>query len=256
MAGKDSGGLGLAVVVVAVLLISGTIKAPDLDVDLDLPSLRDLPAAPTSAAPRDPNPALDDGLLEPAAARAALAKLPIGSRPPEKSDGYRRDAFGPAWDDVDNNGCSTRQDVLYEWVDRSQPVDARRSGRCAHSMWAGTWVSPYDGRARTFTNLKDPQQAQQLPVDHVVPLREAYVSGANDWTADRRLQFANDTTNLVPVSRADNSSKGGSDAAAWRPTKAYQCGYARRYVTVKAKYRLLIDPSEKDALQQMLQRCR
>ena len=66
---------------------------------------------------------------------------------------------------------------------------------------------------------------------------------------------ANDLTNLVVTSSKINNSKGGLDAAAWRPPKAGQCGYATRYVTIKTRYRLGVDTSEKTALRQMLATC-
>jgi hypothetical protein len=50
-------------------------------------------------------------------------------------------------------------------------------------------------------------------------------------------------------------SKGDGDPAAWRPRRAYQCTYARRWVAVKTAWRLALDPSEKAALDQMLAFC-
>lgn len=79
--------------------------------------------------------------------------------------------------------------------------------------------------------------------------------GAKDWTDQQRLMAANDLTNLVVTSGTVNSSKGGLDAAAWRPPKAGQCTFAARYVTIKARYRLGVDTSEKTALRQMLAAC-
>lgn len=61
--------------------------------------------------------------------------------------------------------------------------------------------------------------------------------------------------NLQPTSRAVNPAKGDRDAAAWRPRKPFQCAYATRYITVKAKYTLPVDWSEKVALADMLHTC-
>jgi hypothetical protein len=38
------------------------------------------------------------------------AQLPMKGRAPRT--GYDRDQFGPAWKDVDRNGCDQRNDVL------------------------------------------------------------------------------------------------------------------------------------------------
>jgi hypothetical protein len=53
---------------------------------------------------------------------------------------------------------------------------------------------------------------------------------------------------------ASNQSKGGSGAAQWRPIRETQCGYAVRYISVKAAY-ALADPAERAALVAMLDTC-
>ena len=65
----------------------------------------------------------------------------------------------------------------------------------------------------------------------------------------------NDLRELVASGGASNQSKGGSDAAHWQPVRAAQCGYAVRYVTVKAAYALPTDAAEKVALAAMLATC-
>lgn len=39
-----------------------------------------------------------------------LGSLPVKGRAP--MTGYAREEFGPAWKDVDRNGCDTRNDIL------------------------------------------------------------------------------------------------------------------------------------------------
>jgi hypothetical protein len=112
------------------------------------------------------------GVVVPAPTRAAsgpvgehLEALTVVPRP--RDDGsYRRSAFGRAWVDVDANGCRQRADSLWRDADRSRPFTVRTSGRCTHEMASGTWRDPYTGQSRTFTNLRDSRQAQDLPVDH------------------------------------------------------------------------------------------
>ena len=92
-------------------------------------------------------------------------------------------------------------------------------------------------------------------MDHTVALAVFWRYGAKGWTDQQRLVAANDLDNLVPTSGTVNSSKGGLDAASWRPPKVAQCGFATRYVTIKARYKLGVDNSEKTALRQMLATC-
>jgi hypothetical protein len=131
----------------------------------------------------------------------------------------------------------------------------QRQGRCDHDVLAGTWVDPYTGARLAFTDLKDLHQAQAIQIDHVVPLAEAWVSGASSWTAKRRLRYANDLGDLVASSGPVNASKGAYDPAAWRPKKAHQCSYATRWIAIKHRWRLAVDPSEVAALEDMLARC-
>ena len=174
---------------------------------------------------------------------------------PQDDGSYRRAYFGPAWADTDHSGCRQRADVLYRDVDRSQPYTTRRSGRCAHEMVAGTWKDPYSGEMRTFANLRDTKQAQQIPIDHTLSLAAMWRYGAKDWTDQQRSVAANDLDNLVPTTERMNAAKGGKDAASWRPPRFGQCGFARRYVIIKKRYSLPVDVSERAALRQMLVTC-
>ena len=187
-------------------------------------------------------------------ARTELAGLRLVTRPAPDST-YRRAAFGPAWSDVDHDGCSQRKNALAVAVDRNRPLVERHKGRCAHDVIAGTWTDPYTGKPLTFTDLTNTRQAQQIPIDHVVALATAYRYGASSWTADQRLAFANDLSNLQPTARSTNLSKSDRDPAAWKPAQAFQCDYAVRYITVKSKYALPVDTSEKEALTDMLDNC-
>jgi hypothetical protein len=130
-----------------------------------------------------------------------------------------------------------------------------QQGACDHDVLAGTWHDPYIGRTLTFTDLKDLHQAEAIQIDHVVPLAEAWVSGARHWGHTRREAFANDLGELLAVDGPTNLSKGDRDPASWRPRKGYQCTYARRWIAIKSRYGLAVDPSEKAALTQMLGFC-
>jgi hypothetical protein len=184
----------------------------------------------------------------------ALRHLLVRPRP-VGTEGYVRDAFGSDWIDTDGNGCNQRDDVLLR---DAVPGTTRvaQQGSCDHDVLAGTWRDPYTGRTLRFTDLKDLSQAEAIQIDHVVPLAEAWVSGARLWSTARREAFANDLHELLAVDGPTNMSKGDGDPAAWRPRKGYQCTYARRWIAVKAHYDLAVDPSERAALRQMLGYCR
>jgi hypothetical protein len=183
-----------------------------------------------------------------------LARLVLRPRP-RGTEGYDRDAFGSDWVDTDGNGCNQRDDVLLrDAIPGSTKV--QQQGSCDHDVVAGTWHDPYTDKTLHFTDLKDLSQAEAIQIDHVVPLAEAWVSGARHWSEDRRVAFANDLDELKAVDGPTNMSKGDGDPAAWRPRKGYQCTYAVRWIAIKSRWRLAVDPPEKAALEQMLGYCR
>lgn len=186
-------------------------------------------------------------------AATLLAALPRRKRPVGYGR-YSRSAFGPAWKDIDDNGCNQRDDVLLRDAEPGS-TQLQQQGACDHDVLAGTWVDPYTGVRLAFADLKDVRQAEAIQIDHVVPLAEAWVSGASSWTSARKLRYANDLADLVAASGPVNASKGASDPAAWRPKKVYQCRYASRWIQVKHRWRLAVDESEVRALAAMLQTC-
>lgn len=200
-----------------------------------------------SAAPRNEAPdARRDRML------GVLRQLQIVER--ARPDTYDRDAFGSSWADTDGNGCNQRDDVLLRDAVPGT-VTLGQQGRCEHDVLAGTWIDPYTGRTIVLTDAKSPSQSQAVQIDHVVPLSEAWVSGADRWSGEERRTFANDLGNLLAVDGPTNASKGDDDPAAWRPKKSFQCAYASRWIRVKSGYELAADPSEARALEEMLGYC-
>ncbi|MFF4605216.1 HNH endonuclease family protein [Streptomyces sp. NPDC001339] len=174
-----------------------------------------------------------------ATARTYLAE--IKEAPEGSLDGYSRAKF-PHWSDQ-GNGCNTRELVL-----KRDGTDVQQDNRCA--AVSGKWVSAYDGA--TWTKASD------LDIDHVVPLAEAWRSGAAQWTTERRKELANDLkhSQLIAVTDNVNQEKGDKDPAKWLPPSAsYHCEYARMWVWVKHEYGLTADAAETSALKKILSGC-
>jgi hypothetical protein len=189
-----------------------------------------LPAAASATPP---------GIPSEATARTELAALTV--RADGSSSGYSRDQF-PHWNTV-SGACNTRETVLKR--DGSGVVT---DSSCAAT--SGSWYSPYDGA--TWTASSD------VDIDHMVPLANAWRTGASGWTLTRRTQFANDLTNpqLIAVTDNVNSSKGDQSPATWKPPRtAYWCTYSKMWVHVKYRYSLTVNTSEKSALTTMLGSC-
>ncbi|SDT44479.1 Protein of unknown function [Microlunatus soli] len=171
--------------------------------------------------------------------QTAIGDLSVAT---EHRDGYERDKFN-LWIDADDDGCDTRDEVLI-----SEAEDAPDVGSGC-SLSGGRWYSYYDGVSQTSTS--------DIDIDHVVPLAEAWDSGAGDWTADRREAYANDLDDyrtLVGVTDSVNQSKSDQDLAEWLPDQQ-QCRYLREYVAVKIRWTLAVDSAEKSAMEDLAAGC-
>ena len=181
-------------------------------------------------------------------ATAVLNTLPVKGRAP--GTGYSRAQFGPAWDDVDHNGCDTRNDILA----RDLATTVARPGTRGCIIVSGVLTDLYTARVIHFTRGEKTSTAVQI--DHVVALSDAWQTGAQLLTSDQRLRLANDPLNLLAVDGATNEQKSDGDAATWLPpAKDYRCRYVARQVAVKAAYHLWVTPAEKNAIAGVLSTC-
>jgi hypothetical protein len=183
----------------------------------------------------------------PATARVRLTRLTTTEPAWEVAYDRIRD-FGPAWADVDHNGCDTRNDILHR--DLSAPTFRLGTDRCV--VLTGSMIDPYTGATMHFVKA----DANAVQIDHVVPLHAAWILGAWRWTPARRLAFANDPRNLVAVDGPSNQRKSDRLADHWRPENpAILCVYAINTVAVHSAYRLAVTGSERRALHRLLDRC-
>ncbi|KAL0474166.1 hypothetical protein QR685DRAFT_470755 [Neurospora intermedia] len=179
------------------------------------------------------------GIPTAANAKTQLASLTVK---PYVDDGkYKRDLF-PTWITISGT-CNTREYVL-----KRDGTNVVTNSAC--SATSGTWASPYDGGVWTA--------ASDVDIDHMVPLKNAWVSGANAWTTSKRQQFANDINSpqLWAVTDNVNQSKSDKSPDAWKPPlTSFYCTYAKAWVQVKYTWALTITSAEKSALTSMLNTC-
>ena len=172
----------------------------------------------------------------PTKTRIALSKLRVA--PSIAGTGFERKKFGNGWATID--GCRVRALVLIR-----DGTGVRRGPNC--KVLAGHWRNHYDSG-----NLNSPDDVQ---IDHVVPLGEAWRSGARRWSYVRRRAFANDldSPELLAASAKSNSSKQDSPPNEWKPDRRRSwCIYARWWVEVKRTWKLTVTKGEKTALRRML----
>ena len=169
----------------------------------------------------------------------AIARLPVAK---EVTSGYEREMFNH-WVDADGDCQDARTEVLLE--------ESRKKARGRCEATKGVWLSAYDG-----VTLKRPGG---LDIDHMVPLKEVWESGADAWDDEQREAYANDLGDprtLIAVTAATNRSKGDQDPADWMPDAAsYHCTYVADWVAVKIRWSLFVDRTEKAALKKIAAGC-
>lgn len=234
--------LALVLVLVVVTVVT---RDRDSQVAVDASSSTTSSSTMSMVATTSPSMPTSTGLTNPAEpeddAGRDLAELRIDDGPPP--GGYDRELF-PTWLDLDRNGCDARNDVLA--TESVIPVE-----RFGCDVIGGRWLSLYDA-----VMVVSPSE---LDIDHLVPLAEAWRSGADAWLPERRAMFANSLDypdHLIAVTAAANRAKSDSPPDQWRPPDdTAWCRYARSWVMVKVKWELTATTSERDALGQMLETC-
>lgn len=160
------------------------------------------------------------------------------------ADRYRRQFHFGRWiNDPDDETCfNTRAKVLIR--DSEAPVSFKEKNHCL--VEKGRWADPYTG-----SNL---DESAQIQIDHMVPLKNAYVSGASEWDYQTRCHYANymgNTFHLISASGRENMRKGDASPARYiPPNQAYRCQYLENWLKIKLIWKLKMVPAEVAAIRQ------
>lgn len=165
-----------------------------------------------------------------------FALLACSSLPSQNASAKYQRKHWRHWTDRDKNCLNTRQEILKA---RSLvPVTMNKRG-C--TVVKGKWNDYYF--PETLENAK------QVDIDHLIPLKHAHESGGARWSKKRKEEFANDPENLVITNRKYNRQKGAQGIDTWLPVhREYACKYMRDWIKVKTKYALQISQAERNAV--------
>ncbi|GAA3710360.1 HNH endonuclease family protein [Nonomuraea antimicrobica] len=182
-------------------------------------------------------------------ARGLIERLRVKGLGP--GTGYARTRYGENWADsatgvpYARNGCRTRDDLLAR---DGRNVKYRAGSTC--EVVSMDLTDPYTGRLIRWHK----SDADDVQVDHVVPLNYGWRMGARGWPMSKRLDFANDPLNLLPVDGNANEQKDASGPAGWLPPRRdIRCAYVTRFAQVALKYDVPVTAADKRA---MLAQCR
>jgi hypothetical protein len=144
---------------------------------------------------------------------------------------YSRNQFGNGWADLNKDCQNSRMEAL---ISQSvSQVQYKTSKQC--KVKSGKWISPFTGN--TIYNASD------IDIDHVVPLKWAWIHGADSWSKEKRVKFANDPANLLSVEASLNRQKGAKGLDEWLPP-SNKCQYIVRFIRVYKTYGLTLKSSE------------
>lgn len=153
----------------------------------------------------------------------------------------RKLQFGRWINDPNDDTCyNTRAKVLVR--DSDKEVIFKDSNHCV--VEAGRWNDPYTGG--TFTESKD------IQIDHFVPLKNAYLSGAYKWSFRARCLYANYLGNdfhLLSANGSQNMKKGDKGPDKYiPPNPEYTCTYLKNWLSVKFLWGLKMTEAEADSV--------
>jgi hypothetical protein len=174
----------------------------------------------------------------------------IAVKPRRHQDDYNRAAFGPPWtanndNPLGHNGCDTRDDILNRDLTNKTYV---KTQKCPDAIATGILHDPYTGKIIKFDRTED--NGELVQIDHVVPLAYAWDMGANKWTEQQRIDFANDPDELLAVDGQANQDKLDYPPGQWMPPNtAFDGQYAKDFIAVLRKYHLPVDPASVPVLE-------
>ncbi len=171
---------------------------------------------------------------------------------------YSRDSQFGLWR-TDAN-CTTRSQVLYDENKAESvsffPNECNLTNTCkpedySCSIMSGKWI-PYTGDYISLTE-KPYINANDLQIDHTVPLQNAWINGACKWDKQLREVFSNDRTpgHLSVMVRYLNTSKGEYTPYRWLPPIGKE-RYISNWIAVKYRYNLKLSPYEFNILHKLL----
>lgn len=166
------------------------------------------------------------------------------SYPAPRARYQRLEQFGRWINDPTDDTCmNTRAQVLVR--DSQVNVTYRATNRCV--VQSGQWLDPYAGDEMT--------ESRQVQIDHVVPLKNAYLTGASKWNQAMRKLYANFMGvdyHLLPVNGHENMSKGDKGPNAYvPPNEKIRCEYLQHWLKIKATWNLVMTKDEAESIQKL-----
>lgn len=165
---------------------------------------------------------------------------------PQPKELYNRKLHFGRWiNDPNDDTCfNTRAKVLVR--DAKGDIEFREKNKCV--VEHGEWHDPYTDHIL--------RSARDLQIDHLVPLKNAYISGAWNWDFQLRCLYANymnENYHLIAVDGIQNMAKGDRGPDAYLPpNEKFTCEYLHHWLAVKLVWKLQMSQAEANGVKTAL----
>jgi hypothetical protein len=147
------------------------------------------------------------------------------------------------WIDIDKNCIDTRNEIL-----KSRSLIEVTLNPKGCKVASGEWDDFYYPEKLLL--------AKNIDIDHLIPLKNAHISGGSEWSSEEKKVFANDPENLVVTNLKYNRQKGALGIDGWLPIKKnYACKYIKKWIYIKNKYQLTILQDEVNTIETIRSEC-
>lgn len=190
---------------------------------------------------------LPDNLIAQKNEAMSLLDFEYRDNPEVTIEAYEREHHFGSWVKNKKSGdCfNTRNKVLVR--ENIGTITLKETNKC--SVATGEWVDPYSGNTMTDAQA-------EIQIDHMVPLKEAYISGAYKWTFKERCLYGNYLgyrNHLVAVSGAENNEKSAKTPEDYMPSnQANHCEYLKDWLKIKSIWGLSLVPEEMRAIRKII----
>ena len=166
--------------------------------------------------------------------------------PPAPAEKYVRNHHFGVWiDPASEPTCLTTRGLVLRRETKA-PIAVFPADPCY--VEKGDWVDPYTGKEFTDAKL--------VQIDHMVPLKAAYLAGAYDWPWKKRCAYTNfmgNSYHLIPIEGVINAKKSDMSPDQWLPPNtAYHCQYVANWLHVKAIWQLKIAEAEAQGIKRII----
>jgi hypothetical protein len=156
---------------------------------------------------------------------------------------YNRSDWG-GWFDLDGDCQNTRHELLVK--NSLERVEFKDGDTCV--VLSGLWFDEYTG---FFFNL-----AEDVDIDHIIPLKYAFENGASNWDKNLKRLFTNDFENLEIVDDYENQViKNDRGPSEYMPREEYHGQYAMKWLYLAHKYSIELRVEDLEVMTESINKC-